>query len=91
MAKAGPIVARVEAMRLEAFKLVNQGYSRPAIGEILGVSRVRAWELINQEMEAIAEETHTEALAWRLKLTARHEARLRQLDVIARKAKQDSD
>lgn len=91
MAKAGPTAVRVETMRLEAMKLVNQGFSCPAIGEILGISRVRAWTLINEELEAIAAETLQEALEWRLKLTARHEARLASLAAIAERAVKKED
>lgn len=82
-AKAGATTARVETMRREALRLVNQGYSVPEVGEALGVTRQRAWQLVSEELDAVKAETHEDALAWRLKLTARHEARIKQLEAVA--------
>jgi hypothetical protein len=79
-AKAGPTTARVELMRREALQLVNKGYSCPQIGEVLGVSRQRAHQLVSEELGLLAAETLDEAAQWRNKLTARHEARLKALD-----------
>lgn len=37
--------------------LSNLGYSCPQIGEALGVSRVRAWQLLSEEMDLVRAET----------------------------------
>lgn len=80
-AKAGPTTARVELMRREALRMVNLGYSCPQIGEVLGITRVRAWQLVSEEMALVASETFEDGLKWRHKLTARHESRLKALEV----------
>jgi hypothetical protein len=91
-AKAGPTTARVELMRREALRLVNLGYNCPQIADALTdlgftrVSRQRAWQLVTEEMDLLAAETLEDAAKWRLKLTARHEGRLKALNEAVAKA-----
>jgi hypothetical protein len=54
----------------------------PAIGAALGVSRVRAWQLANEGMEALRAETLDKAEQVRLMQTERHMTRLKALDAI---------
>jgi hypothetical protein len=49
-------------MRRQALRVVNQGYSCPQIGAALGITRQRAWQLMNEEMDLVAAETFEEAL-----------------------------
>lgn len=81
-AKVGATSARVELMRREVFRMLNQGMSCPQIGDVLGISRERAWQLAKEEMAALKAETHEEALEWRLRLSARHDSRYQVLDAV---------
>lgn len=85
-AAVGVTAARVAAMRLEAFKLLKQGLSCTQIGQALGISRARAYQLASEELEAVKAETKAEAIDWRVLLTARHEERIRELQAAANKA-----
>lgn len=81
-AAVGKTSARVEQMRSEAFAMLVRGLKCPAIGTALGVSRVRAWQLANEGMEALRAETMDQAAQVRLMQTERHMARLTALDAI---------
>jgi hypothetical protein len=78
-------------MRRDALRLVNAGYSVPEVGEALGVTRQRAWQLVSEELDAVRAETHEDGIAWRLKLTARHEARIKQLEAVAAGARTNTE
>jgi len=79
-AKVGATSARVELLRREVFRMLKQGMSCPQIGDVLGVSRERAWQLAKEEMEAVKAETHEAALEWRILLSARHDSRYQVLE-----------
>jgi hypothetical protein len=78
-AKVGGTSARVEQMRREVFRMLNEGMSCPQIGDVLGISRERAWQLGNEEMAVVKAESHSLALDYRVRLTARHESRINKL------------
>lgn len=88
-AKVGATSARVELMRRDVFRMLNQGMSCPQIGDVLGISRERAWQLAKEEMEALKAETHEAALEWRLRLSARHDSRYQVLDAVITDPKVD--
>lgn len=90
-AKVGETAARVAAMKLEVFRLLKQGLSCPEIAHDLGISRQRAYQLASEELEAVKAETKDAALDWRVLLTARQEARLRELQALAIKAVAKND
>lgn len=81
-AAVGATTARVEQMRSEAFAMLVRGLKCPAIGQALGVSRVRAWQLANEGMEQLRSETLDQAEQVRLMQTERHMRRLQALDTI---------
>lgn len=81
-AAVGATTARVEQMRAEAFAMLARGLKCPAIGEALGVSRVRAWQLANEGLEQLRAETLDKAEEVRLMQTERHMRRLQALDAI---------
>jgi len=91
MAQNGPTAVRVELLRLKVLQLVNEGYNCAEAGAKLGITRVRAWQLVNEEMALIATEQSKEAMDWRMKLTVRKEARMRRLVEIADTARTGKD
>lgn len=70
-AKTGETTARVESMRLKAFELKLQNQTCTQIGEALGVSRVRAWQLLNEHLEELKAETLDKAEQWRAILSGK--------------------
>lgn len=91
MSETGPTAMRVETLRLEVVALVNKGYSIPQAGAALGISRVRAWQLVKEEMEVIKDETFQEAIEWRHKETVRKENRMQRFEEIAERAQKGGD
>lgn len=81
-ARTGKTAVRVLDMKREAWRLRLQGYSIPEIGDQLGVTRQRAWQLLDAENKAVQDETHQAAADYRALQVARHESRLRELQTI---------
>lgn len=86
-ARTGKTSVRVLDMKREAWRLRLAGYSIPEIGDQLGVTRQRAWQLLDAENKAVQDETHQAAADYRALQVARHESRLRELQTIIASAK----
>lgn len=71
-AAAGATTARVEVMRAKALEMLLEGHKCPAIGEALGISRERAWQLSKEALELLKAETLEDAATWRSLLTQEH-------------------
>lgn len=71
-AKVGATVARTEDKRSRAMEMLLAGHKCPAIGEALGVSRERAWQLAKEALELLKAETLEDAATWRSLLTQEH-------------------
>jgi hypothetical protein len=64
-AAAGATTARVEVMRDQVLAMSNTGMTCPQIGEALGISRNRAWQLLNEALEMLHSETMDKTEHWR--------------------------
>jgi hypothetical protein len=65
----GATTARVETMRAEALAMLLAGKSCPQIGEALGVTRERAWQVTKEALELLIAETMDKAEQWRAVLS----------------------
>jgi hypothetical protein len=81
-AAVGKTSARVEVMRAQAFAMLVRGQNCTQIGEALGVSRVRGWQLAKEGLDELRAETMEQAAEVRLMQTQRHMTRLTALDAI---------
>lgn len=91
LTEAGDVTRRQEYLRLDVLRLVNLGYSLAETATELGISRYRVGMLVKQEMEVIAQECCKEAIDWRMKLTLRQESRIKRLNEIMERAKDNED
>lgn len=76
-AKAGATTARVETMRSTALSMLLEGKSCPEIGDALGVTRERAWQVATEAIDMLIAETLDKAEGWRAILTREHLENLR--------------
>jgi hypothetical protein len=77
MSSTGPVAVRAEVLRSEALRMRRAGMSCPDIGTALGVTRVRAWQLVVEAMDELRAETLQEAADWRIDLTDEHRENLK--------------
>lgn len=65
----GTTTARVETMRAQALEMLLAGKSCPQIGEALGVTRERAWQVTKEALQLLISETMDKAEQWRAVLS----------------------
>lgn len=78
MSTTGPITIAVEKNRQRALDLKANGFTFQEIGDKLGLSKTRAWELVNEALEEIREENNLRAVQLRdMALRRYHKIRMK--------------